>query len=262
MPAYTRIKCEICGQEISKSNMSKHLRRHEKHPETFKTPAYRVNHEGLECQFCGKTCKNQNSLRNHERLCKYNPDKQINSFVKYNAEVSKGIRIAWNKGLTKDTDYRVANQSKTFKERFAQGLYERHSSPNSKTYCSRYKYGTYKGYYCDSSWELAFLIYHLDMNHNVQRNSESFDYITTEGLDRKFFPDFKIEDTFYEIKGGYDKQAECKLKAFPKDLSLEWISTKEIQFYIDYAKSRFGRDFYTIYDRNYPSWMDKNASVV
>ena len=30
----------------------------------------------MECRFCKKECKNENSLRNHERLCKLNPDRQ------------------------------------------------------------------------------------------------------------------------------------------------------------------------------------------
>lgn len=29
------------------------------------------------CKFCGKECKNENSLRNHERLCHSNPERQI-----------------------------------------------------------------------------------------------------------------------------------------------------------------------------------------
>lgn len=29
------------------------------------------------CKFCNKICKNSNSLRNHERLCKLNPDRQV-----------------------------------------------------------------------------------------------------------------------------------------------------------------------------------------
>lgn len=32
------------------------------------------------CKFCGKTCKNANSLRNHERLCKLNPNRQFTKF--------------------------------------------------------------------------------------------------------------------------------------------------------------------------------------
>lgn len=30
----------------------------------------------LLCKFCNKSCKNDNSLRNHERLCKQNPSRQ------------------------------------------------------------------------------------------------------------------------------------------------------------------------------------------
>lgn len=29
------------------------------------------------CKFCGKECKNANSLRNHERLCHSNPNRQV-----------------------------------------------------------------------------------------------------------------------------------------------------------------------------------------
>lgn len=36
------------------------------------------------CRFCNKECKNDNSLRNHERLCKSNPNRQKSGFEKYN----------------------------------------------------------------------------------------------------------------------------------------------------------------------------------
>ena len=41
------------------------------------------------CRFCGKECKNSNSLRNHERLCKENPNRQIikSNFIDYNQKV-------------------------------------------------------------------------------------------------------------------------------------------------------------------------------
>lgn len=78
----TTIICPNCGQEISKSNFTKHQHRHIEHPESFCTPKYRVNHEGLNCQFCEKLCKNNNSLRNHERLCKLNPERQLTTYEK------------------------------------------------------------------------------------------------------------------------------------------------------------------------------------
>lgn len=38
----------------------------------------------LYCQHCGKECKSLNSLINHERLCKENPNRQESPFVNYN----------------------------------------------------------------------------------------------------------------------------------------------------------------------------------
>ena len=59
------------------------------------------------CKFCGKECKNLNSLRNHERLCKQNPDKQESSLVKHNKMIKNGERIPWNKGKTKNSNERI-----------------------------------------------------------------------------------------------------------------------------------------------------------
>lgn len=112
----TKIKCEICGQEISKSNMSKHLRRHQNHPETFDKSTYELNHEGLNCQFCGKLCKSRNSLCNHERLCKLNPNRQL---IRRDGFNNFG-RDAWNQGLNKEIDERVNAQSVSLKNWYIQ----------------------------------------------------------------------------------------------------------------------------------------------
>ena len=103
----TKIKCELCGKEISKSNYSKHLRRHEVHPETFKE-SYHLDHDDLFCKYCGKECKNKNSLVQHEIRCKCNPNKCNMDITPREGFNNKG-RVAWNKGLTKETDDRVKN---------------------------------------------------------------------------------------------------------------------------------------------------------
>ena len=38
------------------------------------------------CKFCGKECKNKNSLAQHERRCKENPNRVESPFVKFNKE--------------------------------------------------------------------------------------------------------------------------------------------------------------------------------
>lgn len=61
------------------------------------------------CKFCEKECKNQNSLRNHERLCPKNVNRV---YVSYTLG-----RIPWNKGLTKDSNESLLQASETMKVR-------------------------------------------------------------------------------------------------------------------------------------------------
>lgn len=60
------------------------------------------------CKYCEKECKNENSLRNHERMCKQNPNRQESAFIAYNKKKTTGEITVWNKGLTKETDERLA----------------------------------------------------------------------------------------------------------------------------------------------------------
>lgn len=99
----TKIKCEKCGKEISKSNYSRHLNVCDGNIDT----GYHISHEGLNCIYCGKLCKNKNSLAQHEIKCPKNPNR-IN-VVRENFN-SIG-RVAWNKGLTAQDDIRVKAQA-------------------------------------------------------------------------------------------------------------------------------------------------------
>ena len=120
---------------------------------------------------------------------------------------------------------------------------------------SKYKYGTYKGFYCDSSWELAFVIYCLDNNLDIKRNSTSFPY-TLDGETRLYFPDFIVGDEdYYEIKGHYTEMDLAKIRDFPFRLTV--IDNSSIKPYLNYCISLYGKEFYRLYDRDYPSWMDK-----
>ena len=69
------------------------------------------------CKFCGKECKNRNSLAQHERFCKLNPNRVESSFVKFNKERDH----VWNKGLTKETDERVNKGANTLKNGYSSG---------------------------------------------------------------------------------------------------------------------------------------------
>ena len=117
----TTVNCSICGRAISKSNIAKHEASCK--GQVVKID-YTLSHEGLTCQFCGKECKNRNSLCNHERLCKLNPNRQQNvGFDQFNANRKNGNAFTWNKGLTKHENTSVRKQSETLSN-----YYETHNS--------------------------------------------------------------------------------------------------------------------------------------
>lgn len=71
------------------------------------------------CQYCSRSCIGKNSLVQHEIRCKQNPNKikVVSGFIKYNKENTG----PWNKGLTKETDERVAKGANTLKENYKNG---------------------------------------------------------------------------------------------------------------------------------------------
>jgi hypothetical protein len=60
----------------------------------------------------------------------------------------------------------------------------------------RAKSGYYKGIYCGSTYELAWVIYKLDHNLPFTRFEGYIEY-----NNKKYFPDFLVDNTIIEIKG-------------------------------------------------------------
>lgn len=112
--------------------------------------------------------------------------------------------------------------------------------------CGRGRKGLYKGYWCDSSWELAFVIYNLDHNIDFIRNTEYFNY-SIENKIYKYYPDFKINNEYIEIKGYKTEIDDEKWKQFPHKLNVLYYSN--IKHMLDYVRSIYGKDFTNLYAR-------------
>ena len=210
----------------------------------------------LVCKYCGKECKNSNSLNNHERLCKYNPNRQESYFVKFNKLKTDGIIKVWNKGLTKEIDERVRNNAERIHESYLTGKsvhwekgltketderIRKQSEQISKTCLQKSKQGTwhkslaknmhynYKGIDLDGTWELEYAKYLDSNNIEWKRPKERFEYIFENKI-RYYTPDFYIvqEDTFIEIKGYKTKKDDAKWKQFPKDKKLKVLFKEDL----------------------------------
>ena len=109
----------------------------------------------------------------------------------------------------------------------------------------RGKRGRYKGFICDSSWELAFVVYCLDHHINLQRNTNRFEY-EFENKTRHYIPDFVCNGEYIEIKGFDSDEWKAKLSAFPHPIKV--LYRAEIDFYLEYAKTTYGVNFIDLYE--------------
>ena len=111
---------------------------------------------------------------------------------------------------------------------------------------SRGKCGTYMGYHCDSSYELAWVIYQLEHNLPFQRNKEGFNYVYS-GINHKYYPDFILPDKSYvEIKNFKSELTDAKIKHFPHKIVV--LYKEEIKDKIlPYVISKYGKNFTDLY---------------
>ena len=166
----------------------------------------------------------------------------------------------WNKGKTISTDVRVKTNSTKAREgyvKYLAGL--SHDEKLSKFNCpkinkskmgglrkgaGRGNSGWYKGYWCDSSWELAWVMYHIDSQIEFTRNTAPYKYIFNDRT-FNFFPDFIIDGQLIEIKGYLDDKNRAKIQSVS---GLKLILKEDIKPYIEYAERKYGKDFTKQYE--------------
>jgi hypothetical protein len=176
-------------------------------------------------KFCEKVCKNDNSLRNHERLCKKNPNKQelISNFIGYNKKRKdlniKGVNHytkAKELGLPKpimseETRKKISESSKNRiwteeqKRKHSDSMkkaVENHPDSYTKNnVVGRVKNVEYNGVKFKGRWEVIVAKW-LDQNRiKWLHEYKSFNY-EWNGI-RKYYPDFYLPDfdLFLEVKG-------------------------------------------------------------
>jgi len=217
-------------------------------------------------RFCSRKCSNTRHRTNETKL------KIARSLLKFNNENKKELTFSktgaiqnkickeCKKEYILDLREKVREVTKSF------------CSPHCRhAYCSKHcggqrnrsGYGIkgwYKGIYCDSSWELAYVIYMLDKHKSISRCTEIRTYIFN-GKINKYFPDFITEDGIVEIKGYTSKQWLAKFKYNHDVIVLDKIKIKP---FLEYAIATYGIDFVRLYDNSNPknqinkfAWLHK-----
>jgi hypothetical protein len=184
----------------------------------------------------------------------------------YNKPHPRGMlgKIPYNKGLTKETSDIVAKASLAAKKAFELYGDQRkkiHHTEESKAKIAKYarennyggykqgsgrgKKGWYKNFFCDSSWELAYVIYCLENNIDIKRNTERREYFF-KGKIRGYIPDFIVNSELVEIKGYNSDEWEAKHKANP---DVKTLYQNEMKPIIKYAVDKYGKDYIKLYEK-------------
>jgi len=108
----------------------------------------------------------------------------------------------------------------------------------------RGKKGWYKGFFCDSSWELAYVIYCLDKKIPIKRNTSKLKYIF-ENVEKTYTPDFIVNGKLVEIKGFKSPQWEAKQFYNP---DVEVLYKEEMTPILDYVILTYGKDYIRLYE--------------
>jgi hypothetical protein len=204
------------------------------------------------CKYCGKECKNKNSLAQHEIRCRLNPDKlEIKSnFSKYNNNLRLGLITKTNTNQyvkAKNLGLPKPEISEKTREKFAKiwrgrkhteeekqkisssmkkAVRERPESYSASNINGRVKKVEYNGLVFDSSWEVIVAKFLDDNNIIWERPKNGFEYFWENDI-HLYYPDFYIPslDLYIEVKGYKRNRDEYKWKSVS---NLVVIKQKEI----------------------------------
>lgn len=243
------VLCPKCEREIAEYQQHKHYGS----KTCKKLNNLRPVPEGeLNCIFCNKLCKSVNSIRQHEKRCKCNPNRidvsdvcgrssgkgaRENQFTKakklglpkptMSAEsIQKGLDTRRSNGKMKHTD----ETRKKISESMKAAVKRNPGSYSSSNVCGRVKIQYYNGQKFHGGWEVL-IAKHLDyMMVKWIRNSNSFEYVY-KGKTHLYFPDFYLPDNdmYIEIKGYEVEKDRCKWSVLSNLIVLKLVEITEIK---------------------------------
>lgn len=206
-------------------------------------------------KYCSRSCANSRQFTNESRKKKSDSIKAYyshknNDLTYYGNELAiyecKNCGKNFTTHDSRDTRGRKYCSNKCREEWLKINLYSKLGGCRDGS--GRSKSGWYKGIYCSSTWELAFLIYHLDHNLPIKRCTfyRTYEY---NGVTHKYYPDFITNEGIIEIKGFRTKQWEAKQRANPDIITLY---KEDMQKYIDYVKLKYTCVLEELYDDSKP----------
>jgi hypothetical protein len=219
----------------------------------------------VECIYCKRGFKNKGAQFSHQPYCKQNPNCK-KKVISPNAGAKKGS-TPWNKGLptTQSVKEKISisligkckgialSPEKELKRRIkiSETMKRNSNSGGLRKGSGRGKKGWFKGYWCDSTWELAWVIYNIEIGTKFERNKIGFKYIYNN-KEHTYYPDFESNGKFIEIKGrrnyfGLSEKEKMKIDSFEGELVI--LFEPDMQTILDYVIEKYGKNYHDLYEK-------------
>lgn len=253
----------------AKNNSNIKASREKQHKESIqrkidqKLEKEKINQQESSCPFCKRIFSTRRCLSNHLHQCVQNPNRVIHRVrIPKEALIRAGKRKRHENEQPREIRFCQFCKKDLFTTKTGLTLHERYCKQNpSKKQCKiggyragivtweksqkrQTKKGYYKGLYCMSSWELAWVYFQLENGKKVEQCKERFEY-EMNGEIHHYTPDFKMDGVYYEIKGLRGKEFDFKLRDFPKDKELIVLEGyNKLKPFLIFVEQRFGKDFW------------------
>ena len=211
-------------------------------------------------KFCSQSCANGKIWSEEHKRLLSETNKNSEKVKQANIINLEKLRLSGNsRGLGKSKC--STNKSYTFTCLYCGEMGEEHNYRKNRKYhpscwkkasggirkgSSRGKSGLYKGYWCDSSYELAYLIFCLEHSISIERNKQSFAYVY-KLKQHLFFPDFRVNGKLTEIKNYRSDLTDAKLLSVTEPIDIYYKDT--IQFALEYVIGKYGKNFVDLYEK-------------
>lgn len=238
------IVCPKCGTKVCESRFDSHLKGKicARNSSANLDSLQLTESDKYQCKFCNHLSNTRSGLHQHQNKCLYNPD-NIDMLKAHEAKLAASGTIKRHGGNLLDAE---AEQRR--RERISQTLKQNPKAGGHRQGSGRGKKGWYKGFFCDSTYELVYIIYNLDNNITFKRCDRVYSYLKDDEV-HNYHPDFELADgTIIEIKGYHTALVDIKTNSV-KDRPIIVLYESDLKYAFDWVKAHYNYDKLTdLYD--------------